>query len=204
MPGWQNLQNSNTRDGIRIVNLGICTISCRQNNINLSSGWQLSITPSRDLLNLQVTRIAPGLVRLHIVDIQSAEQHSIHLLALSNQASLLGVLVRGGEGDRRGAGGVWVLRRLESEGWEGLEWEGGVAGGEAGDELGGEGEDLVEVEGGVEGFWEGNLFEDGADVGAVAGLDGQNGAGGSEIPFINNGLCGAWMQVLVSAFDVVG
>ena len=172
MPGWQNLQHTNTRNSIRIVDLGVRTISRRQNNINLSSRRQLSITPSRDLLDLQITRIASGLISLHIVDIQSTEQHGVHLLALSDQPGLLSVLVRGGEGDGRGAGSVWVLGRLESEGWESLEWEGGVAGGETGDELCGEGEDLVEVEGGVEGLWEGDLFEDGADVGAVAGLDG--------------------------------
>lgn len=172
MPGWQDLQDTNTRNGIRIVNLRVRPISRRQNNVNLSSRRQLSIAPSRNLLDLQITRITSGLIRLHIVDIQSTEEHGIHLLALSDQPGLLSVLVRGGESDGRGAGSVWVLGGLESEGWEGLEWEGGVAGCEAGDELCGEGEDLVEVEGGVEGFWEGDLFEDGADVGAVAGLDG--------------------------------
>lgn len=91
-----------------------------------------------------------------------------------------------GEGYRAGAGGVWVLRWLEGEGWEGLEWKGGIAGGEASDELCGEGVDVVEVEGGVEWLGEGRLLEGGADVGGVAGLDGQDGAGDCKVTLVDN------------------
>jgi hypothetical protein len=75
---------------------------------------------------------------------------------------------------------------LEGEGWEGLEWKGGVARGEASDELCGKGVDVVEVEGGVEWLREGRLLEGGADVGGMAGLDGQDGAGDREVTLVDN------------------
>ena len=53
---------------------------------------------------------------------------------------------------------------MEGEGWESLEWESGVARGEAGDELCCERVDVVEVEGSVEWLGEWRFTESGADV----------------------------------------
>lgn len=77
----------------------------------------------------------------------------------------------------------------ESEGREGLEGQlglSGVRGRARDDEASGKGVDLVESQGGVEWRWEWGLLVGGADVGAVAGLDGQDGAGGCEVVLVGD------------------
>lgn len=79
------------------------------------------------------------------------------------------------------------MRRFKNERREGLEWKRSCVWCETSDELGSEGEDLVEVERGVEGLWEGRLLEGSPDVRGVTGFNGQDGAGDREIGFINDG-----------------
>ena len=64
---------------------------------------------------------------------------------------------------------------------EGLDGELGVALRAAGDELGGQGENLVVGEGSIERLSEGDLLVAGADVRGVTGLDGEDGASGGEV-----------------------
>jgi hypothetical protein len=87
------------------------------------------------------------------------------------------------------------LAWCDGERREGFEWESWVAGGESGDKLCGQGEDLVEVERGVEGFWEGGFFEGCADVGRVAGFDSQDGAGDGEVRAVDDLGGGTWEEL---------
>lgn len=76
----------------------------------------------------------------------------------------------------------------EREGREGGEGKGGVGFGAGGDEGGGEGEDLVEVERGLEGVGVRALFVDGGgDPGGMAGFGGEDGGGGGEVVFDGDG-----------------
>ena len=52
---------------------------------------------------------------------------------------------------------------------------------ETSDELGSQGEYLVEIERSVEGFGEGRLLECSANVGGVTRFDGEDGAGDGEV-----------------------
>lgn len=70
---------------------------------------------------------------------------------------------------------------LESEGREGLDRERRVALRARGDEARGQGEDLVEAQGGVEGLGEGGLLQLGTQISGVAGLDGQDGPSSCEV-----------------------
>lgn len=92
--------------------------------------------------------------------------------------SLEGVAL-GQESD--GAAALDGASGAEGEAGEGLDGKSRVGGRAADDEWGGKGVDFVEVEGSVEGRWERCLVDDGADVGAVTGLNSENGAGGSEV-----------------------
>lgn len=69
----------------------------------------------------------------------------------------------------------------ESQDGESLDWESDVGGWAGGDELPGEGVDLVKVQRGVEWCGEWDFAERSTDVGGVTGLDGQDGAGGGEV-----------------------
>jgi hypothetical protein len=82
--------------------------------------------------------------------------------------------------------------RCKRELGESLEWESGVGGWAGDDEWRGEGVDLVRGERGVEWLREWGLLERGAEVGAVAGLDGEDGGGGCEVGFAHyvGGLAG--------------
>lgn len=64
---------------------------------------------------------------------------------------------------------------------EGLDGEGSVVRGAGGDELGSQGVDLVQGERVVEGLGEGRLLDASADVRGVAGLNGEDGAGSSQV-----------------------
>jgi hypothetical protein len=97
------------------------------------------------------------------------------------------------EGHWAGAGSVGVLGWLDGEGGECHEWESLVAGVEVGDELCGEGIDVVEVKWGVEWLGERRLFEAGADIGGVTRLDGQDGAGNGKIALVDN--CGSSSEI---------
>ena len=110
----------------------------------------------------------------HVVSVQSGEQHRVYWRGAGAEAARNGVVVSVHEGYGGGAGGVWVLGWAEGEWWEALEGEGTGAGGEGDDELGGQTVNLVEVEGGVEGFWEGRFAEGSTDVGGVTGFDRQD------------------------------
>ena len=104
--------------------------------------------------------------------------------------------VQGG-GDGRGSGQGDGLARGDSagggegKGGEGHDGQGRVGGRAGGDEGCGEGVDLVEVEWVVECGWEGRLGERGADVGAVARLDGQDRGGGRQVGLVHDGGGGA-------------
>lgn len=80
---------------------------------------------------------------------------------------------------------------LEGQSREGGEWQGVVAIRAGLDESRGQGVDLVRIERNIEWGWEGRLGMFGvdvvADVGVVAGLDGQDGAGGSQVRSLRDG-----------------
>jgi hypothetical protein len=93
--------------------------------------------------------------------------------------------VREGDGGRTSS--VRVLRRLNSERWESLEWQFcGVTRSESRDELCGEGVNLVEIEWGVEGLWERRLLEGSADVGGVAGFNCEYRASDCQISLVQD------------------
>lgn len=70
---------------------------------------------------------------------------------------------------------------VEDQLGKGLDGQGRVASGARGDELGGEGVDLVEAQGGVESLRERGPVELAAKIGRVAGLDGQDGSSSCEV-----------------------
>lgn len=78
------------------------------------------------------------------------------------------------------------IHGVHGEGGEGLHGKHAVAGGAFNDEGGGDGVNLVEVERVVECLSEGNFAEGGAQVGAVAGLSGEDAAGGSEVCVVHD------------------
>ena len=88
--------------------------------------------------------------------------------------------VGGEEGDSRPSSDVPVLRVRHKHG-EGLDGQLGVGGWAGDDEGRGQSVDLVQAQRNVEGGGEGGFAERSADVAGVAGLDGQNGAGRSEV-----------------------
>ena len=75
---------------------------------------------------------------------------------------------------------------VQSQDGEGLDWELGVLGRARHDKLRGERVNLVEGERGVEGLREGHFAVLGADVSAVAGLDSEDGAGGSQVVLVHD------------------
>lgn len=181
-----NLDDANTRDGVRIRNLAVDTISSAEHNVHLSSGGQFAVIRTWEGLDLEVAAVTHCDVRWHVVGVETREDNGVHWAIFCDQASGESVLVCVGEGYWRGTSGVWVLRRLDGECWESLKWEGSVTCGEAGDELGGERVDLVEIERGVKGLGEWRFSERGTDVRGVAGLDGQDGTSNSEICLVGD------------------
>jgi hypothetical protein len=117
----------------------------------------------------------------------------------SNERSIDGSLARSslesvarGEESDSGTSLDRSRARCKRELRESLEWQGGVGGWAGDDEWRGEGVDLVRGERGVEWLREWGLLERGAEVGAVAGLDGEDGGGGCEVGFAHyvGGLAG--------------
>lgn len=123
-----------------------------------------------------------------IVGLETGVEHSHDLLV--GLASGLGSLVGTLEDDLAANLVARVGGVTNGQGREGLEGELGV-GSKASDELSSQGEDLVEVLRGIEGGREGLLTEGGADVRGVAGLDGQDGAGSSQVVLVGDGGSGA-------------
>jgi len=140
-----------------------------------------------DLVELEVAAVTLGHVDRNIVSVQSREQNSVDGGRGSDQTTSNGILLRVREGDGGRTSSVRVLRRLDSERWESFKWQFcGVTGSEAGDELCGEGVDLVEVQWGVEGLWERRLLEGSADVGGVAGFNCEYRSSDCEISFVQD------------------
>jgi hypothetical protein len=100
------------------------------------------------------------------------DEGSVHLT--------LDLVARGAEQDGRAGLDGHVLAGSRQAG-ESLDGQSRVGRGAALDEASGEGVDLVVREGSVEGLGEGALLVLVADVGTVAGLDGQDGASGCEV-----------------------
>lgn len=136
-----------------------------------------------------------------IVGLETGVEHSHDLLVglASSLSSLVGTL----EDDLAANLVARVGGVTDGQGREGLEGELGV-GSKASDELSGQGEDLVEVLRGIEGGREGLLAEGGADVRGVAGLDGQDGAGSSQVVLVGDGGSGAEVGGNTNALEDTG
>ena len=110
-----------------------------------------------------------------------------------NESSVDGATGRGNEVvaggvDGDGRAGVDGASGADGKGRESLDGESSVAGWAALDEGSSQGVDLVEVERSVKWLREGRLGLRSADVGAVAGLDSQDGASGGQVVGVGNGL----------------
>ncbi len=151
---------------------------------------------TRKRRDLQVTAISLSDVGLNIVCVKAREEDGVHTLVGSDQVRSKGVLVRVGESDGGGPGRIRVLRRLQSEGWEGLEWKGRVSRVEGCDELRCKRIDVVEVEWGVEGLGEGRLLKSSTDIGGVTGLNSQDGTGNSEVALVNDCSRSSWILLI--------
>jgi len=150
---WQDLQDANTRDGVLIRDLCRNTISGGENDIDLSNGRQLAVTPRGDLINLVIS-VTTSDADFDVVGVEAGEEDGVDWSVFaSNETSVKSVAVGAAEGDWGGAGSVWILRWLKSKLWEWGEGE-GWARAEASDELSSKGENLLEVEWRVEWFWE--------------------------------------------------
>jgi hypothetical protein len=179
-----DFKDTHPRDSVLVSDCIITLAICRaQDDINLARGRQLTrhheVGP-RDHVNLVLCRKSAALfehakmpprekrkrkrekrrgthvlvalrdIRRDVVDVQTGVEDSIDLRA------------RGGQAGRHGVG-VRVLAGLDLQRREGLEGQRRVAGREAGDELGRQREDGVEVQRRLIRLGEGLLFESGAD-----------------------------------------
>lgn len=93
--------------------------------------------------------------------------------------------------------------RGHGEGGESLDGELLVAGRAGGEEGRGDGVDLVEVKGVVEGLGEWGFAESYAEVGTVAGLVGQDAAGCGEVCLVHDGGSGTEVGADTDACDIV-
>ena len=114
-------------------------------------------------------------------------------LTAAGEVELNGVALLDGSGDAL----------AHAQGGEGLDGESGVGGGACGDEGGGEGVDLVEVEGNIERLREGRLACNSSEEGIVAGLDGENATGGGDICLVGDEGGGAEVGAHTDALDDV-
>lgn len=95
----------------------------------------------------------------------------------------------------KGTGGA------EGKSWEGLDWKSSVGGWAADDEWSCEGVDLIEVEWVIEWLWEWGLGERGADVGAVAGLNSQDGSCCGEVVLVGDAGSSSEVSAYSDAFQ---
>lgn len=120
-----------------------------------------------------------------VIDLEAGIEDSIDLSITVSR--IHGVLVSPREDDSRLASNEALARGVSGhQRREGLEGQVSALR-EASDELRGKREDLVEAQRCVEGRGEGLLASPGADIGGMAGLDGEDGAGGTQVGFVGDG-----------------
>lgn len=101
LPRWENLHDTDTRDGVRIIDLGSIgtSVSSRQHDVDLAGGWEECGAASWDRLDLQVT--VGSAVGLDVVGVESGEENRVDLLVGRDKLGIEGVLVGTAEGDGR-------------------------------------------------------------------------------------------------------
>lgn len=119
----------------------------------------------------RATHVCAADENLGVVDVQAREEYGVNIGSHSDRLRLNSSLVRALKD-----GSLEVRRSNNGQLGEGLERQRRGSGGKSRHELCGKGEDLVEVEGGVERRGERLPVEDAADPGSVPGLDGEDGA----------------------------
>ena len=91
-----DLKDSNTGDGVFIGDLGARS---REDNVDLSSGREDTISSSWDVVELEVTRVPFGLVDWHVIGVKTGEENGEHRGRGGDQSLGDSIRLGVGEGD---------------------------------------------------------------------------------------------------------